>query len=144
MYYSFWLFDRHSECVFRREWRPAPGTQRATDANDDTAKLIFGIVLSLRNITRQLTADERFNTYSTSQYKLHYYESPSNLKMVFLTDLSVPSAVTALEQIYSQLYVEYVVKNPLSPIEHSGGAGINNQLFTMGLDAYVQSLPKFT
>lgn len=143
MIYSFWLFDRHSECIYRREWYAVPGAKKQA-LNSDTAKLVFGIVISLRNITRRLSTQDHFNTYSTSQYKLHYYESPSNIKMVLLTDPKVPSSVLALQQIYSNLYVEYVVKNPLSPLNHSGGAGVDNEIFNMGLDALVRSLPGFS
>jgi hypothetical protein len=30
-----------------------------------------------------------------------------------------------------------VVKNPLSPIEHPGGLGVNNELFEEGLEQFV-------
>lgn len=62
----------------------------------------------------------------------------------------------ALEQIYINLYVEYgmrwrtytwisgltglfstVVKNPLSPVEHPGGVGVNNELFEESLEQFV-------
>lgn len=64
----------------------------------------------------------------------------------------------ALQQIYVSLYVEYggssrpwilnsgrglttylVVKNPLSPIEHPGGVGVNNELFEESLEQFVVS-----
>jgi hypothetical protein len=33
-----------------------------------------------------------------------------------------------------------VVKNPLSPVEHKGGAGVRNELFELGLDQFVRGL----
>lgn len=57
-----------------------------------------------------------------------------------------------LHQIYVGLYVEYgrfvssttkyeltiqVVKNPLSPIEHPGGIGVDCESFEVGLDQFV-------
>jgi trafficking protein particle complex subunit 1 len=33
--------------------------------------------------------------------------------------------------------VEYVVKNPLSPVEHPGGVGVNNELFEAALGQFV-------
>jgi hypothetical protein len=33
-----------------------------------------------------------------------------------------------------------VVKNPLSPVEHKGGAGVKCELFELGLDQFIQSL----
>lgn len=44
----------------------------------------------------------------------------------------------ALQQIYVQIYVEYVVKNPLSPAEHPGGIGVNNELFEASLVMFVE------
>ncbi|GKZ18688.1 TRAPP subunit bet5 [Aspergillus brasiliensis] len=110
-------------------------TARATD---DDAKLIFGTVFSLRNMVRKLGGeDDNFVTYRTSQYKLHYYETPTNIKFVMLTDLKSPNMRVALQQIYINLYVEYVVKNPLSPAEHPGGIGVNNELFEESLEQFV-------
>ena len=43
----------------------------------------------------------------------HYFETPTGLKFVMLTDTNVGSLNDSLWDIYSKLYVEYVVKNPL-------------------------------
>jgi hypothetical protein len=48
-----------------------------------------------------------FISYRTSQYQLHFYETPTNIKFVMLTDLKSPSMRIALQQIYVNLYVEY-------------------------------------
>ena len=42
-----------------------------------------------------------------------------------------------LHQIYVGLYVEYVVKNPLSPVEHPSGLGVYNEMFEMGLETFI-------
>jgi len=78
-----------------------------------------------------------FLSYRTSQYKLHYYETPTNIKFVMLTDTKSGSMRIALQQIYVNCYVEYVVKNPLSPAEHPGGIGVNNELFEASLEQFV-------
>jgi hypothetical protein len=78
-----------------------------------------------------------FLSYRTSQYKLHYYETPTNTKFVMLTDTKSGSMRIALQQIYVNCYVEYVVKNPLSPVEHPGGVGVNNELFEASLEQFV-------
>lgn len=138
MIYSLYIFDRHSDCIFRREWHKDSG--KKAGINDDMSKLIFGICLSLRNIARNLTDSDSFLTYSTSQYKTHYYETPSNLKLVLFTDLLTVSLVNELRQIYETLYVEYVVKNPLQTTEVKT---IDNIMFSMGVDALIQSLPGY-
>jgi len=56
-------------------------------------------------------------SYRTAEYKLHYYETPTKLKFVMLTDTKTNNLRIALHQIWANLYVEYVVKNPLSPFE---------------------------
>jgi hypothetical protein len=78
-----------------------------------------------------------FLSYRTSQYKLHYYETPSNTKFVMLTDTKAPSMRIALHQIWVNIYVEFVVKNALSPVEHPGGLGVNNELFEASLEQFV-------
>jgi len=159
--YSFYIFDRHAECIYKRRWLPRPisagsassrptfdatplsngvstGTGRSALSAEDDAKLIFGTVFSLRNMVRKLGGDgDSFLSYRTSQYKLHYYETPTNIKFVMLTDTKASSMRLALQQIYVNLYVEYVVKNPLSPVEHPGGVGVNNELFEESLEQFV-------
>ncbi|KAH0538734.1 hypothetical protein FGG08_004686 [Glutinoglossum americanum] len=129
---------------------------------EDDAKLVFGTVFSLRNMVRKLGGpDDHFISYRTGQYKLHYYETPTNLKFVMLTDIKTNNLRMVLHQIYVSLYVEfgvssitiYVVKNPLSrryleaiallfidivvAVEHPGGEGVANELFEMGLESFI-------
>ncbi|KAI5301099.1 TRAPP subunit bet5 [Ascosphaera pollenicola] len=155
-----------AECIYKRRWSPKPivagskvgrpgtsadspatafsmtsvGPTKLGESNDDDSKLIFGTVFSLRNMVRKLGGeDDSFLCYRTNQYKLHYYETPTNIKFVMLTDVHSSNMTLALQQIYIQLYVEYVVKNPLSPVEHPGGVGVNNELFEESLEQFVVS-----
>ncbi|KAK4214553.1 Sybindin-like family protein [Rhypophila decipiens] len=157
--YSFYIFDRHTECIYSKKWLPpsaegnptGPSTFPTTNgaphrhyngnkASDD-AKLIFGTVFSLRNMVRKLGGeDDAFIAYRTAQYKLHFYETASNLRLVMLTDTSAPSMRNVLHQIYINLWVEFVVKNPLSPAEHKGGDGVRNELFEYGLDQFIRGI----
>ncbi|KAL2263673.1 hypothetical protein VTK26DRAFT_5704 [Humicola hyalothermophila] len=154
--YSFYIFDRHTECIYSKSWLP-PASSHDTAANttangtttaaaaattkSDDAKLIFGTVFSLRNMVQKLGGpDDAFVSYRTAHYKLHYYESPSSLRLVMLTDTATLSMRNVLHQIYINLWVEYVVKNPLSPVEHKGGKGVRNELFELGLDQFIRGL----
>jgi len=155
--YSFYIFDRHTECIYSKSWLPPSVTEAPSNPNPpdhpradrrskaaragDDAKLIFGTVFSLRNMVRKLGGDDdAFISYRTGQYKLHYYETVSNLRFVMLTDTAAPSMRNVLHQIYINLWVEYVVKNPLSPVEHKGGEGVKNELFELGLDQFIRGL----
>ncbi|TAQ90412.1 hypothetical protein B7494_g1247 [Chlorociboria aeruginascens] len=169
--YSFYIFDRHTECIYSKLWHradrpnsssgpsnrpisgssaasndPAPdlGPARARPARlsaQDDAKLIFGTIFSLRNMVRKLGGpDDNFISFRTGQYKLHYYETPTSIKFVMLTDTQTLNMRNVLHQIYVNLYVEFVVKNPLSPAEHPGGEGVANELFELALDQFVQGV----
>ncbi|KAI1769156.1 snare-like protein [Hypoxylon sp. FL1150] len=197
--YSFYIFDRHTECIYSKSWftpppppPPPPSTSNLTSPStsrpqsqqpgviagmtspppaaaaaaaaaassasapaattamsllmkkkrdDDDAKLIFGTVFSLRNMVRKLGGDDdAFIAYRTSQYKLHYYETPTSLRFALLTEPGALSMRNVLHQIYINLWVEYVVKNPLSPVEHKGGEGVRNEMFEMGLDKFIRGL----
>lgn len=93
------------------------------------------MVLGLR-----LTSTTSFISYRTAEYKLHYYETPTKMKFVMVTDTKTNNLRVALHQIWANLFVEYVVKNPLSPIEHSGGVGVANELFEQALERFVVCL----
>ncbi|KAI0437168.1 snare-like protein [Xylaria telfairii] len=180
--YSLYIFDRHTECIYSKQWLqtpaptpsalppdqyqqqhrpqldgsgPAMTTAATTDQqqpppppskprrnkNADDAKLIFGTVFSLRNMVRKLGGDDdAFISFRTSQYKLHYYETPTNLRFALLTEPGALSMRNVLHQIYINLWVEYVVKNPLSPVEHKGGEGVRNEMFELGLDKFIRGL----
>ncbi|KAH8158302.1 hypothetical protein CIB48_g9944 [Xylaria polymorpha] len=120
---------------------PPPSKPRRNKGADD-AKLIFGTVFSLRNMVRKLGGDDdAFISFRTSQYKLHYYETPTNLRFALLTEPGALSMRNVLHQIYINLWVETViVKNPLSPVEHKGGEGVRNEMFELGLDKFIRGL----
>ncbi|PBP23876.1 hypothetical protein BUE80_DR005248 [Diplocarpon rosae] len=119
---------------------PARVRPSRLSAQDD-AKLIFGTIFSLRNMVRKLGGqDDSFISYRTAQYKLHYYETPTSIKFVMLTDTQTLNMRNVLHQIYVNLYVEFVVKNPLSPVEHPGGVGVANELFELALDQFVKGV----
>jgi trafficking protein particle complex subunit 1 len=48
-----------------------------------------------------------FVSYRTGHYKLHYYETPTNVKFVMITDTKTSNLRIVLHQIYVGLYVEY-------------------------------------
>lgn len=84
--------------------------------------------------------DNSFISYRTAEYKLHYYETPTRIKFVMITDTKTANLRVVLHQIWANLFVEYVVKNPLSPVEHKGGVGVANELFELSLERFVVSI----
>ncbi|TPX56236.1 hypothetical protein PhCBS80983_g04694 [Powellomyces hirtus] len=114
---------------------------------EEEAKLVYGVVFSLRNLVSKLSAkpgSDGFISYRTSTYKLHYFETPTGLKFVLNTDPHMESMREALRTIYGQIYVEYVVKNPLMrQLTQSGVHPVQNDLFRGNLQRFVRSLPGF-
>lgn len=103
---------------------------------------MYGMIFSIKSLLSRLStvsSKESFTSYSTSKYKLHFFETATGLKFVLNTDTSVGNLTDTLRNIYSKVYVEYVVRNPLCKT----GEPISCDLFTSELDTYVKSLPFF-
>uniref|UniRef100_UPI0039BF33C2 trafficking protein particle complex subunit 1 isoform 4 n=1 Tax=Mus musculus TaxID=10090 RepID=UPI0039BF33C2 len=118
--HNLYLFDRNGVCLHYSEWH------RKKQAGIPKEEVIGG--------------KDGFLSFQTSRYKLHYYETPTGIKVVMNTDLGVGPIRDVLHHIYSALYVEFVVKNPLCPL----GQTVQSELFRSRLDSYVRSLPFFS
>ncbi|KAG9125459.1 mannosyl-oligosaccharide alpha-1,2-mannosidase, partial [Ceratobasidium sp. 392] len=77
---------------------------------DEEAKLVYGVLLSLRHMAQKLSGrpDEAFSSYTTSTYKLHYFETMSGYKFIMLTDPSADALRFILRQIYTGPFIEHV------------------------------------
>lgn len=69
--------------------------------------------------------DEPFTSYTTPQYKLHLFETPTGYKFVLLSDPTSDSLRFILRQLYMGPFLEYVVRNPLVNLD-SREEGIDN------------------
>lgn len=140
--YCFYLFDRAGTCLCYHEWQRAVAVH---DAGDDQ-KNMFGMLFALRTFSIKLapagsplSGVPKF--FKTDVYALHYFETPTGLRFVLTTgsDFGTVDVARHLREIYSEVYVEFVVKNPL----YKKGTIIKSELFLSKLDAYVRSLPCF-
>ncbi|KAH6910385.1 Sybindin-like protein [Coprinopsis sp. MPI-PUGE-AT-0042] len=123
----------------------APGVTSTGLAFDEETKLVYGVVISLRNMVKKLSGrDEQFTSYRTSAYRLHLFETPSGYKFVMLTDpKSETSAIRpVLKQIYLVGFLEFVVRNPLVKMD-SREMGIDNDNFRSAIDRYVRGLTNY-
>ncbi|THH20433.1 hypothetical protein EW146_g938 [Bondarzewia mesenterica] len=110
---------------------------------DEEAKLVYGVILSLRNMIKRLSGrDEQFVNYRTSAYKLHLYETTSGYKFVMLSDPNTESLRLVLRSIHTGPFLEYVVRNPLVPMD-SRERGIDNEYFRASVDRLVRGLSVF-
>lgn len=126
---------------------PAPKTAAAVTRSSiraqNDAKLIFGTVFSLRNMVRKLGGeDDAFISYRTGQYRMHYYETPTNLRFVILTDTATMNMRNVLHQIYINLWVEYgtsiisISKRVLGGIQKNKNKKGLGEKLTNELDVY--------
>lgn len=103
---------------------------------------MYGMIFSIKSFAQRLSPTdmkEGFLNFSTSKYKLHFFETHSGLKFIMNTDLHCGGMKDVLHQIFSSLYVEYVVKNPLCELDKP----VTSELFKVKLDEYIKSLPQF-
>ncbi|XP_022922155.1 trafficking protein particle complex subunit 1-like [Cucurbita pepo subsp. pepo] len=142
-----YIFNRNGVCLFYREWnRPL----RTLNPQQDH-KLMFGLLFSLKSFTAKMdptSADKgnlgvpqlpgqgcSFHSFRTNTYKLSFTETPSGIKIILVTHPRTGDLRDSLKYIYN-LYVEYVVKNPL----YSPGTPIRCELFSTSLDQYVRTI----
>ena len=131
--YTLQLFDRQGQLLFYREWnRPVAGDK-------EEHKLMFGFLFSLKQLVGKMSPKKNgggFYACSTSAYKLHYFETASGLRFVMTTDLAAADMREPLRNIYSHIYVETLVKNPL----WCPGEPISCPLFTNSIERYIGTL----
>ncbi|CAF4297004.1 unnamed protein product, partial [Rotaria sp. Silwood2] len=83
-----------------------------------------------------------FLSFKTNCYKLNYYETPTGLKFILNTDNNVGNIRDILHQLYSTIFVNYIVKNPRC----SALDIINNdqEIFIEKLDEFISNLSIFS
>ncbi|KAJ1559979.1 TRAPP subunit bet5, partial [Cladochytrium tenue] len=115
--YALFVFNRHCECIYHTSWRrgtvgnstgggsaaasaAATAGQNSLDAEAtgdpdlaaavaEDAKLVYGVVFSLRNMVSKLAPRkdaEGFQSYRAGAYRLHFFETPSGMRLVMTTD----------------------------------------------------------
>ncbi len=101
---------------------------------------MFGMIFSLQQFVKKISprpSAEGMQSFRTSAYMLHHFESASGIKLVLLTDKEAGDLRAALRHIYANIYVEFVVRNPL----YTPKSRITCDLFSTNLREYVQKLP---
>ncbi|GAA5979106.1 hypothetical protein JCM11641_004975 [Rhodosporidiobolus odoratus] len=115
--------------------RAAKGKGRL--AFDEEAKLVYGVVFSLRNMVNKLSSrgDESFHSFSTSAYKLHYLHTPTSFHFVLVTSPMPNSLRPLLRQLYTGPFAEHIVRNPLASLDtQKGGKGVDNPSFRVAVE----------
>ncbi|KAJ8310649.1 hypothetical protein KUTeg_012514 [Tegillarca granosa] len=126
--YTFYMFDRNGVCLHYTEWNRK---KQSGMSKDEEFKLMYGMIHSIKSFVSRISP--------TDLYKLHFYETPSGIKLIMTTDLNVGNIRDVLHTIYSNFYVEYVIRNPVCEL----GQPITSELFQTKLDEYVRGLSIF-
>lgn len=149
--HSFFIFDRHCSCIYSREYSHTSATdagQINKNNDSDSSKLLFGLLYSLKNISSKLnmsSADSAnfLRSFSTANFRIHYYESLTNLKFILISDTDTDTLQTVLHELYANYYLNTVSMNFLSPVDFKEGERISNSSFITETDTYLRSLPLF-
>lgn len=137
--YNLYIFDRDGTCLYYGEWNRK---KQSGITRDEEFKLMYGLLFSVKSFASRMSPTDQkdgFLNLRTNKYKLNFYETPSGLKFIMNTDLHVGNIRSILQQMYSNVYVEYVVKNPQCPL----GQPPTSELFKHKMDEFVRGLPLF-
>ncbi|KAH9816494.1 Sybindin-like protein [Melampsora americana] len=112
---------------------------------DEEAKLVYGLVFSLRNLVRKLTGrEEPVHYYTTSTYSLHLFTTPTNITFVLLSSPITESLQPVLKNIWKTSWTDFVIRNPLVSIDSAqSGRGVDNELFRRSVDNTMRALTIF-
>mmetsp|Transcript_46947 Transcript_46947/g.69487 ORF Transcript_46947/g.69487 Transcript_46947/m.69487 type:complete len:188 (+) Transcript_46947:159-722(+) len=183
--HSLHIFDRKGKTLFTKRYSPA--VMQAQQSNGEMGdeeqmaeqrKLVFGMLFSLGEQVGSLAPEGEkgaLHTVRTGASTLHAYETTSGLRFAMYTDNNMnmgtigksglPVQTTgreALQHIYREIWVEYVVRSPLyrpGELEAPGESGkfaadgsaiiskdkfdIRSTNFEKKLDAYLTTMQWF-
>mmetsp|Transcript_1323 Transcript_1323/g.1842 ORF Transcript_1323/g.1842 Transcript_1323/m.1842 type:complete len:158 (-) Transcript_1323:1205-1678(-) len=151
--HSFHIFDRRGKTLFTKRYWPKGSAPDDDEQLSEQRKLIFGMVFSLRELVGSMVPkteirDPGLHSVRTGASTLHMYETANGLRFVLYTDNGSkgqdgPSIRSALRHIYTEIWVDSVVRSPLyrCPDDNSKQFDISSTNFEGRLDAYLGSMP---
>ena len=133
---TFFLFARNGDCLTYMEWNRV----KACENPADEQKLLFGLLFSLKrfcemNSPSSSKASPDFHSFTTSTYRLHFFETPTGLKFVLFSDPIITNLKEQLLQLH-RYYVTYCAKNPL----YIKGSPITSDLFLSSVKKYIAGM----
>ena len=116
--YSLLIYStRTTDCIYHKEWQPIlPDTA----SKEDRERLLFGLLFSLRRTALKMSPKDKpgmFSNFTTSGYKLHFYQTVTGYMFVLLTPSNSKNLRNKLINFYSQCFLPNVVMNPLYDLD---------------------------
>eukprot|EP00241_Pyramimonas_parkeae_P009588 CAMPEP_0114252270 /NCGR_PEP_ID=MMETSP0058-20121206/15744_1 /TAXON_ID=36894 /ORGANISM="Pyramimonas parkeae, CCMP726" /LENGTH=108 /DNA_ID=CAMNT_0001366187 /DNA_START=349 /DNA_END=675 /DNA_ORIENTATION=+ len=105
--------------------------------------MMFGLLFSLKAFANKLDPTRngedhpgecKFHAFKTNNYKLHFMEHPTGIRLVLTTEAGAPDLRELMKFIYSTCYVDCVVKNHL----YKMGEPFKSDGFTAMLNKAIQ------
>uniref|UniRef100_A0A224XZE7 Trafficking protein particle complex subunit n=1 Tax=Panstrongylus lignarius TaxID=156445 RepID=A0A224XZE7_9HEMI len=137
--HNLYIFDKNGTLLFYTEWNRL---KNSGITREEEAKLMYGMLFSIKSFVAKISPldmKKGFLCYKTNKYALHYLETPTGLKFILNTDVNAHDVRELLQKIYSQVYVEYIVMNPVCKLDEP----IKSELFKEKLDELIKNSPFF-
>ena len=136
--YALYVFSRAGNCIHYQDWNRGSKEPMTAADLESNQKLCYGLLFSLKRFcarTSPLVEDQGvFRTYTCTAYRLHYYDVPTGLKIVVMSDPRVDYLGDDLLVKLYHIYVDTCSRNPLyvlnSPITHSSFIDASAALIT--------------
>lgn len=156
-FHYLFIFDRRGKCLFKRFWNhkgiagssggslssssvttSSTTTTAAALKEDERAKLVYGMLFSLKQLIPTLSPGEvkedGIRSLSTETITLHALESSTGMRFALCTSHANRKKQAEirllLERMYSELYVDFVLQDP----SYTPGSVIKNSSFSSALD----------
>jgi Transport protein particle (TRAPP) complex subunit len=115
--YELFIINAPGKCLYYEDYIGNNTLEKINNekSEQDRLKNIHGIAQAIKHFAKGLSPSpiNNFKSFSTTKYKYNIFESASSLRFVLLTSVDETDYTELLRYIYSNLYLEYVVRNPL-------------------------------
>ncbi|PRP77259.1 hypothetical protein PROFUN_14471 [Planoprotostelium fungivorum] len=134
--FNLFIYSRQGNCIYYEEWN----RKNVSSNLDEEQKLMYGFLWQIKNFVQKSSPNPElektgFHFFRTNSYKLHFFETATNIKFVITSDPDAPDLRDLLKTIYKNTFVEYVIKNPL----YTMGEPVRCELFVEKLQLEVRA-----